>query len=113
MLIVFSTLLLHLILIPIAFYGTYMLGFSKKSFLFMVFIYGVLLVPATYFLTYSGTNTNCVFRTCGLLQGRTESPLMYFLYYYGRYFLVVCVSFFGTMFLFNYVFKRNLFSGAP
>lgn len=111
MLIVFSTLLLHLILIPVAFYGTYVLGFSKKSFLFMVLIYGVFLVPATYVFTDISMNANCVFKTCGLLQGRTESPLMYFLYYYSRYFLVFCASFLGVMVLFNYILKRNLFRG--
>ncbi|MBI5077883.1 MAG: hypothetical protein HZB11_00750 [Candidatus Yonathbacteria bacterium] len=113
MLIVFSTIFLHSILIPIAFYGTYVLGFSKKSFLFAIIIYGVFLMPITYSLTDRNMNTNCLFNTCGLLQGRTESPLVYLLHYYSRYFLLFCTSFFGVMVLFNYIFKRNLFRGAP
>ncbi|MEK7148392.1 MAG: hypothetical protein AAB770_00575 [Patescibacteria group bacterium] len=108
MLIVFSTIFLHTILIPIAFYGTYVLGFSRKSFPFMVFIYFLFLAPATYIFTDSSMNTNCVFRRCGFLKsGVVESPLMNLLYYYGENFLVACVSFLGVMFFFKKILKKD------
>ncbi len=109
MLIVFSTLLLHTILIPAVFYGTYILGFSKKSFLFMVLIYGVFLVPATYIFTDIRMNTNCVFRACGGWSGQdiAASPLKHLLYYYGKYFLIFCVSFLGVMFFFKKILKKD------
>ena len=56
----------HILLIPLTFYGVYKLGFSKKSYLYVLFIFVFLMLPLSYLEGNLLHNINCVFYPCEL-----------------------------------------------
>lgn len=60
------SIVLHVMLIPISFYATCKMGFSKKSIYYGLVLFIFLLLPLTYYVGEVEENRNCVFYPCDL-----------------------------------------------
>ena len=59
------SVIMHGLTIPLAFWGSYKMGFTKRAYPWMLAIVFILL-PATFFFTSSVENRNCVFYPCDM-----------------------------------------------
>ena len=100
---------LHLIVIPIAIYAVYKMGFAKDI-LIHIIVMTVLLLTSTFLFTDLNTNRNCVFYPCDEteLWGGDDKRN------YLEYFLVNSLAFWVLVLVLNYYFisyitdfKRN------
>ena len=57
---------MHLVLIPACFYGTYKLGFDKKSLKYTILLFSIILLIISFFVTKEHQNINCISYPCDL-----------------------------------------------
>ncbi len=96
------SLIMHMITIPLAIFGTVKFGFTKRAYTWMLAIVFVLL-PATYLFTSAIENRNCVFYPCDytyaqyydkfVLHDPSHSTLPYFAQYMFFWF-ILCTALF-------------------
>ena len=86
----------HLLLIPLTFYGVYKLGFSKKSYLYALFIFVFLMLPLSYLEGNLLHNINCVFYPCELSYS-VIAPLTMLVKGYGTFYYFMNSLLFWTV----------------
>ncbi|MBW3020208.1 hypothetical protein KY334_02850 [Candidatus Woesearchaeota archaeon] len=105
------SIIMHSVLIPICFYGTYKLGFDKKSLKYSILLFSVVLLIISFLVTESNQNINCISYPCDLNYNEDfdiiENSGFYFTYKYLIY-NVVFWSFFIYLsyLLMNYLFMK-------
>jgi len=105
------SIIMHSVVIPICFYGTYKLGFDKKSLKYSILLFSVVLLIISFLVTESNQNINCISYPCDLNYNEDfdiiENSGFYFTYKYLIY-NVVFWSFFIYLsyLLMNYLFMK-------
>ena len=94
--------LLHEIVIPIAFYGVYKMGFSKKSFYVAFLIFILALLPITYFSTPHTANINCVNYPCDTSRSDYGEKITESNFYMTPYYLLYVIGFWSLLFIISY-----------
>lgn len=88
---------LHSIVIPIALFGTWKLGFAKKA-LMPILIYGFVLLTVTFLFTSPEENRNCVFYACDITDPGGD---------YLRYFLIKNLLFWEVVFAGSFLIGKR------
>lgn len=81
------SILMHLIVIPISFYGIYKFGFNKKSLKFSLLLI-LIMVFTTFFFTDVSDNRNCVFYACDA-ENPGQGYMSYFFLFYLPFWMVI------------------------
>ncbi|NQZ85694.1 MAG: hypothetical protein HRU03_08300 [Nanoarchaeales archaeon] len=99
--------ILHAVLIPITFYATYKLGFSKKSFLFSI-VFILILMPVSFLISDIHTNLNCINYPCDihidtLIESDFEwfGTLKYVIYEIVIDIVYISISYLSFLIIFN------------
>ena len=111
---IFLSIVLHVVLIPLAIYSVWVYGFKKKSLLF-TFIFIIVCMVLPFLFSAYDDNVNCVFYSCDLNFDEainTTSPMFMLgsVSYLGfitlRWLAWSIIIYFGLILLFQRVFKR-------
>ncbi len=111
---ILPSVIIHVILIPLAFYATSVYGFNKKG-LFVGFVMMVFAMVTPFYLSAQDDNINCVFYSCDVdfeysatysYLGMSAYSIDYLLFITLRWFFWMLVMYFCLLFLFRRVFKR-------
>jgi len=108
------SVLVHIILIPLAFYATVIYGFNKKG-VFIGFLMMAFAMVMPFYLSAQDDNINCVFYSCDVdfehsatysYLGMAAYSLDYLLFITLRWFFWILVVHFCLLFIFRRLFKR-------
>jgi len=111
---IFLSIVLHVVLIPLAIYSVYIYGFKKKSLPF-TFIFIIICMVLPFLFSAYDDNVNCVFYSCDLNFDEAinmSSPMFvlgsfnYLAFVIFRWFVWVILMRVALLFLFRRVFKR-------
>lgn len=111
---VLPSIIVHMILIPLAVYATIVYGFNKKG-VFIGFIMMAFAMIMPFYFSAQDDNINCVFYSCDVdfkysatysYLGMAAYSWDYLLFITLRWFFWILTIYFGLLFLFRRIFKR-------
>ncbi|MBW2998611.1 hypothetical protein KY321_03660 [Candidatus Woesearchaeota archaeon] len=107
---IITSVIMHSILIPLCFYGTYKLGFDKRCLKYSIILFAIFLLIISHFVTKEYLNLNCISYPCDYRHDDYLRISQGHDLYFSPYYLIYNMIFWTVGAIPSYLLMKYLFT---